>query len=208
MKTLRISLLVLIIIGIFLLCTEKLWVPKLVDHILKNENIPAALIKPGLETTKHFTDKNNTFSFDYNSLFTLGELGNHMPGTLIAEVDIPSTYLPNTNFSDAGFYVEKQTDVNAIKNCLVTSNGEVDKGPASMSGYPFRKITLSDAGAGNFYETTHYRGIVGRNCYIIGYTIHSTNIGNYSPDQGIKEFDKIKVQTELENIVNSFRFYI
>jgi hypothetical protein len=158
------------------------------------------------ENVKHFTDKDNTFSFDYNPLFTLGELGNHMPGTLIGEVDIPSTYLPNTNFSNAGFYVEKLTDANAVKNCLAVSNGEVDKGPASISGYPFRKITLNDAGAGNFYETTHYRGVIGSNCYIIGYTIHSTNIGNYPPEQGIKEFDKAKIQSELEKIVKSFKF--
>jgi TM2 domain-containing membrane protein YozV len=38
MKALRIFLLVLIIIGIGLLITQKLWVPKLVDHILKSEN--------------------------------------------------------------------------------------------------------------------------------------------------------------------------
>ena len=40
MKFIRIFLLVLIIIGIVLLCTQKFWVPKLVDKILSPENIP------------------------------------------------------------------------------------------------------------------------------------------------------------------------
>ena len=39
-KKLRIFLLVLIIIGIILLFTEKIWVPKLVDRILSSEIPP------------------------------------------------------------------------------------------------------------------------------------------------------------------------
>ena len=39
-KTIRIFLLVLIIIGIIALITQKIWVPKLVDKILSSENIP------------------------------------------------------------------------------------------------------------------------------------------------------------------------
>ena len=37
MKFIRIFLFVLIIIGIFLLCTQQIWVPKLVDKILSSE---------------------------------------------------------------------------------------------------------------------------------------------------------------------------
>ena len=37
MKALRIFLLILIVVGIILLCTQKLWVPKLVDQILLSE---------------------------------------------------------------------------------------------------------------------------------------------------------------------------
>ena len=77
-----------------------------------------------------------------------------------------------------------------------------------IDDHPFSKFTLNDAGAGNLYETTSYRGLFDGDCYAIEYTIHSTNIGNYSPDQGVKEFDKVKVQEELEKILDSFKFLI
>lgn len=40
MKVIRIFLLVLIIIGLAALATEKLWVPKLVQHIISKEGVP------------------------------------------------------------------------------------------------------------------------------------------------------------------------
>src|ERR1035437_1950878 len=40
MKFIRIFLLVLIIIGIILLCTQNIWVPKLVDKIIKYQGTP------------------------------------------------------------------------------------------------------------------------------------------------------------------------
>ena len=45
MKTIRIILLVLIIIGIILIFTQKLWVPKLVDEILSSETSQQPVIK-------------------------------------------------------------------------------------------------------------------------------------------------------------------
>ena len=50
MKAIRIILFVLIIIGIFLLCTQRFWVPKLVDRILLLENPP--IVKQEVVTLK------------------------------------------------------------------------------------------------------------------------------------------------------------
>ena len=80
------------------------------------------------------------------------------------------------------------------------------KEQVSLHGMDYTKLTVSDAGAGNFYDVTSYRMIKDSQCYALEYTIHSTNIGNYSPDQGITEFDKTKIQTILESIVKSFSF--
>jgi hypothetical protein len=44
-KTIRIILLILIIIGLVLLFTQKFWVPKLVDKILSSETSEQAVIK-------------------------------------------------------------------------------------------------------------------------------------------------------------------
>ncbi len=45
MKTIRIFLLILIVIGIGALITQKLWVPKLVTYILSREQEPAVVLK-------------------------------------------------------------------------------------------------------------------------------------------------------------------
>lgn len=166
-----------------------------------------------------FSDSNNTFTFEYNSLFEASE-GEKIPtidwrvnakkeGLIIANVFIPKSFIPNTNFSDVRFIVGRSTDESEIRGCLNNAtNEEVKDGFSNISGYTFAKFLSNGAGAGNFYETTSYRGIVDGDCYSIEYTIHSTNIGNYSPDQGIKEFDKLKVENELEKIIKSFKFLI
>lgn len=169
---------------------------------------------------EHFTDSSNTFSFDYNALFAAFE-GDKTPstqwrsnttqnGVLLANVYAYRTYLPKTNFSESHFTVGRSNDAGAIKSCTTAdpNSGEANKGSVNISGYPFTKFMVNDAGAGNLYETTSYRGIFDGDCYAIEYTIHSTNIGNYSPDQGIKEFDKAKIVSDMENIVKSFKFLI
>lgn len=60
MKNLRIFLLVLIIIGLALLATQKIWVPKLVDRIIQSEKTnPTAIVTPVPENPQSkFTYKN------------------------------------------------------------------------------------------------------------------------------------------------------
>ncbi len=168
--------------------------------------------------TLDFADSNKVFSYEYNSLFTANE-GQNTPsinwrlnttqmGVLLSKVSIPRTYMSNTNFSEAYLTVGRSADAKAVTSCLSASNGEVKDGTRTIDRGDFTKFTLSDAGAGNLYNTTSYRGIVDGYCYAIEYTIHSTNIGNYSPDQGIKEFDKTKIQSDLEKIISSFQFRI
>lgn len=160
----------------------------------------------------HFTDTNKTLMFDYNALFPLFT-GSKTPttdwkldakdkGILFARVTIPRGYMSKTNFSDAKFTIGRSTTTAGIKSCMTSGT------KANIGGYPFAKVTTNEAGAGNFYETTRYQGIVDGDCYAIEYTIHSTNIGNYSPGQGIKEFDKAKIQSELEKIITSIKFIV
>ena len=199
MKKFRIFLLILIVIGIALICTQKFWVPKLVDKILQSEKVPR-LSKPS-EASKHFIDKNNTFSFDYNPLFNATE---DKEGVSVL---VPKSYMPGTNFSEASLKVTKSNDADVLKTCMEKiPDAKIIGSKILLDGVPFVGFGATDAGAGNFYETITYKGLAEGNCYTIAYTIHSTNIGNYSPDQGIKEFDKVKIQTELESIVSSIKF--
>jgi len=170
-----------------------------------------------LGDTNTYTDAGKSFSFSYPKEFSFfGGDGSYTQdwrvntttlGFLFTVVHIPKSFMPSTNFGEAKFTVGTSVDPEAIKNCLVADNGSVLKNSKVMIGdTSFTEITLSDAGAGNFYETTSYRVVKNNQCYAVEYTIHSTNIGNYSPDQGIKEFDKTKIISILEKIVQSFRF--
>jgi len=193
------------------------------DNALLTENKVDTYTKcvTGLQTTKGntntYTDTAKTFSFSYPSQFPLsgGDIGYSQDwtantpnlGILFTVVHIPKSLLPQTNFSEAKFTVGTSSDPDAIKNCLVATNGEkVATSEVTINGRNFTKVTLSDAGAGNFYDTTSYRTIFNDQCYSIEYTIHSTNIGNYSPDQGIIEFDQTKVVPLLESMAKSFKF--
>jgi len=175
----------------------------------------------GSQVTKNDTniyiDTSNTFSFSYPKQFTLSggdvgfsqdwSVGTNNLGLLLVVVEIPKTFFTKTNFGEAKFTVGTSADRDAVKNCLTYNYGPMGTTSEIMIGNnKFIKMNFSDAGAGNFYETTSYRTIYNNQCYAIEYTIHSINIYNYSSDQGIKEFDKTTVTSILEGIVQSFKF--
>lgn len=169
-------------------------------------------------TTKNYKDSNGEFTFDYNSLFRLAtgnrtttldwRLNATAAGLVLAKVSAEKAFMPGTNFSEAVLTIGRSSL--EINNCekVDVAKSEVSAGKATVSGFPFTKFTSGDAGAGNFYDTTSYRGLIDGDCYSLEYTIHSTNIGNYSPDQGIKEFDRFKIVAEMEKIVKSYKSLI
>lgn len=175
---------------------------------------PLAVSVPVAAATSTFTDP-GVFSFEYLTDSALSEKANAETqdwkqgsttfGMLLATVTIGDDFEPKTNFRDAKFTVGTSTATSSVASCLTEGSGEASSTPTTINGTTFSKIMFSDAGAGNFYETTSYRTLKGVECYAVEYTIHSTNIGNYSPDQGITEFDKVKVQGVLEATVQSFK---
>lgn len=179
-----------------------------------NDCVAGSQVSSG--TTNTFTDATKLFSFSYPVGFTLsGVLGfttdwrvqSTDSGLQLAQVYIPRSYQPGTNFSEAKFTVGTSSDPHAVTNCPTEGDGNpVKKSTVTINGTPYTKLSFGDAGAGNFYDTTSYRTLRDGQCYTIEYTIHSTNIGNYSPDQGIVEFDKIKIQNTLDGMVQSFKF--
>ena len=167
-------------------------------------------------TSMLFVDTGKTFQLSYGNAFTLssGPLGytnewsanSPFLGLVLAKLSLSKEMQPKTNFSGATVQVGTSSDEKAILNCLKPQEGEAAQGTSVIGGIPFTKITLSDAGAGNFYETTSYRALKNSQCYAIEYTIHSTNIGAYSPEQGITAFDKDAVVSLLETVIKSFSF--
>lgn len=129
-------------------------------------------------------------------------------GKLLVKLTSPKNYAltTKTNLSNLTFTVGASSDKNVVANCLSIANGETRGGIITLGGVDFTKILLTDAGAGNLYTTTSYRAVKDAMCYAIETTIHSTNLGNYSPDQGIKQYDTDEVSNALNKIVYSFRF--
>ncbi|MEJ0054061.1 MAG: MliC family protein [bacterium] len=166
-----------------------------------------------------FTDAGKTFSFEYAPPITVsgGGVGYSTDwmvnatasGLVLAVATLPDSFEPSTNFRGAKLTVGTSADPSAVATCLTY---EPTGGPAAttttslINGTSYRVLHTSDAGAGNFYETTSYRTVRDNQCYAIEYTIHTTNIGNYSPDQGITAYDQAKVTHLLGDVVQSFRF--
>lgn len=136
-------------------------------------------MSPNLVT---YMDPQEVFTFDYPKAFSVTEEDG------VVRVHASREYMPQTNFSEADLRVGH-------------SSGGTD---ASCQG----TTTSTDAAAGNRYETTTYKKIYDGDCYIFESVIHSTNLGNYDPSQGIKEFDHDRVKSDLEEIVESFHYLV
>ena len=206
--------LIIILIALWLVFRSK---PAAVP--VDNTNVSTSTTGETTDGLSSFTDSTGTFTIMYPKGFILtqGSLGSTTDwrlnattsGQLLGMITVPKSYMPGTNFSEAKMTLGRSSDPKAIKSCLVESTGNpANSSSVKIKGLTFTKLTYNDAGAGNFYETTSYRAILDGDCYTLEYTIHSTNIGNYPPELGIKEFDKTKIQTALENIINSFTFHI
>jgi membrane-bound inhibitor of C-type lysozyme len=170
--------------------------------------------------TNTFTDNGKTFSFAYPNQYILhgGDFGysqdwsyatnNSDMGLLLARVDIPRTFFTGkTNFGEAKFTVGTSADPDAVKSCLKYQYGETGTTTTvTINGRQFAKIQFTDVGAGNYYDVTSYRTVYNEQCYAVEYIVHSSNIYNYDPSQGVKEFDKAKITSVLEGIARGFKF--
>lgn len=131
-------------------------------------------------------------------------------GVLYLALAVPKAFEPQTNFDDAQLTVGSSRDDSAVVGqCLVADPAG---GPpsatstATINGIPFTVFKSSDAGAGNYYETTSYRVLHAGQCYAVEYTIHSSQIGNYPPEYNLKPFDKNQITSVLDRIVGTFKF--
>ncbi len=159
-------------------------------------------------TLKNYEDPEGVFRFAYPAAYMV----TGREGARLAKLTVDRGYMPQTNFSEAWLTVEWSNKAEDIKTCHAVTNDAMPRGPiitkTEVSGHPFTKMISGEAAMGNHYETTTYQGLLDGDCYTIEYVIHSTNIQNYPVEMGIKEFDKEKVVSELENIVQSFEFLV
>jgi membrane-bound inhibitor of C-type lysozyme len=179
----------------------------------------AGTVQPGIDATV-FTDQNKTFSFSFPSTSTLSVTGDGggyttswmvnatTSGMILAQVKVPQSYQSGTNFADAVFTVGTSADPSALSTCLTYNpSGSIKKNAATstINGVTYTVMHSSDAGAGNYYDTTSYRIAHNSQCYAIEYTIHYANFKNF-PKGTVKEFDEAALTAVLDRIAQSFTF--
>lgn len=129
-------------------------------------------------------------------------------GSEIASIQIPKSFEPKTNFGDASLRLGISTVATAVEQCLnpPSSFGYHDAySNRTIGGIVFHQFARSDAGAGNYYETTSYRAVRNNGCEVFEYVIHYSNIQNYPPESGISQYDKAKIVSTLESILDTVR---
>lgn len=131
------------------------------------------------------------------------------PGILAFTLIIPAAFDPQTNFRDAKLTVGYSANGTAAARCLVASpvSGPSNaSSSATINNMPFVVFRSTDAGAGNYYETTSYRMVRGGKCWAVEYTIHSSQIMNYPASYDLHPFDRAMVTGVLDRIVRTFKF--
>jgi hypothetical protein len=162
-------------------------------------------------TAEWQTDANNTaggfsiaypIDFDYsdNNLATPSTdwrvNANNVSGIKYFTLTVPRAFEPQTNFGGATLTVGADESGGSA---TATSS-------ATINGVAFTIFTSSDAGAGNYYETTSYRTLHGEKCYAVEYTIHSTQVENYPSSYNLQSFDEKKIDSLMQNVIQTFKF--
>jgi hypothetical protein len=155
-----------------------------------------------------YSNSQYNFSFSYPNSFvqvtaTYGNLSNQ-----IIQAQLGRTDYPKTNFGDADFNVSQEAAAN-LAACLKFQYPAAPT-PATppqkeINGTNYYLLKGDDAGAGNFYNSTIYRTFINGNCFELNQTIHTSDIGNYTPGT-VTQVDTVPIQAMLDGILNSFKF--
>ena len=179
-----------------------------------NANTNSDHLPPDWQT---YVNNQYNFSLSYPKSFTLNASatdsifgwdyfnGNSL-AQQVAAVTIPRSIQPKTNFGEAVFSVNVGKQTMTADQCLVSDQLKPTGKQKTISGLNFVEATTTDAGAGNYYEVTNYRALYHDYCWSLDLMIHSSNIQNYDPSQGIKPYDHDLVFNQLEQMLETFNF--
>ena len=121
MKTVRIFLLVLIVIGIVLLFTQNIWVPKLVDKILLYESTPVVLQTAPINikniTPETTISKDVTCNDNINYFVVSRDMKDSVGTDILVKYKTDKDQHFNCN------YVVEKNDFEIKNNFLITDNG-------------------------------------------------------------------------------------
>jgi len=175
-----------------------------------NFTMRVAIDPPGTTTQEfQYLSASGDTSFSYTDEFA----PTRFPGLQLYKVEpdvalemIDSQLYENTNLIEA-YYLFGSTDENDIvESCTqpISFGGtENIVGEVNVNGKQFVRSEGGGVGAGNIYEQIYHRTVINGYCYEITFFFHYANIGNYSPDAGIKEFDHTALMQKFESILST-----
>jgi len=160
-------------------------------------------------STQSYSNATYGFTFVYPNSMQLVTPNYANLKDAVVQVQIPRAAYPRTNFDDAAISVSAQ-HAKSLNDCLALSPPEGSDGfktKTTINGVDFYMTKSNGAGAGNFYDSKVYRTFTSTadTCIEISETIHTSNIGNYTPGT-VTEVSQSDVQARLDPIVQSFKF--
>lgn len=205
-----ITLVVLALIGYF-----AFWTPKQTVQVPANTTGSTSETKPDANTPQDTNAQNANLPTIF--LATKGAFSIRLPlgytadenfvnqitptqKTTGAKFTIPKSLATGTNLSsDTYMTVEQQSNTSACTPFEFTELKTAPVKSITEGKVTYSAITMSDAGAGNRYETTIY-AIPGTNpCTAIRYVVHYSVLDNY-PKGTVKEFDKVALLAQFDAI--------
>jgi len=175
-----------------------------------NFTLRVAINPPGAATqTFQYASQNGRASFSYIDEFAPmrfpgAEVTRIAPEISLNFVDTKS--YSNTNLTEAYFLFGSSSAADEVQNCTqpISFGGpENILGERDVNGVKFVHSEGGGVAAGNIYEQTYYRAASQGVCYEITFFVHYGNIGNYSPDLGVKEFDRTALMQKFEAILST-----
>jgi hypothetical protein len=174
-----------------------------------NFTMRVAINPPGVATQSfQYLSRNGRASFSHTDefapvRFSGAEVSKIAPELTLEFVDTQS-YL-NTNLFEAFFLFGSSSSVDLVQTCTqpISFGGpENILGEKDVNGVKFVHSEGGGVAAGNIYEQTYYRAASQGVCYEITFFVHYGNIGNYSPELGVKEFDRAALLQKFEAILS------
>lgn len=175
-----------------------------------NFTMRVAINPPGMTTQSfHYLAESGKVSFSYTDEFApirFTEIPVSKVTPEIALQYIDTQAYTKTNLLEADFLFGSTTQSDIVQSCTQPASlggPENVVGNVNINGIDFTRSEAIGVAAGNLYEQIYHRAVLGGVCYEIIFFIHSTNIGVYAPDAGVKEFDRVALLQRFENIIST-----
>ncbi|MCL4404123.1 hypothetical protein M1432_02165 [Patescibacteria group bacterium] len=157
-----------------------------------------------------------TYSFSYPRDFDLtqnagvygGFLGDGMDSQVTVATPQDAFQAPKSNFGSAYFTVSVASGTKAAANCYDMPPGARGVPGATstitVNGRDFVTAATTGVGAGNIYDSRVYRTVFDGFCFEAALTVHTGNIGMYTPGT-VVPFDDGRAFNILEAVLSTFR---